>query len=344
MTGGSIAQRLEPVIIEVEALPKPMFRPQIVVPVSIALSMFLAILLSAFWPAAWSSFFTLHPFATGLIVAAIAIPFAIVGRKLWAKKRDRERSDLLKEGRELVLPDRFRALLRTQQAYSDREMQVTSALARDGVGNAVALLGKSRDLGRSSIDVPFEPIPLDESAPGFQSLASTASSPSSDVNTDARGPGPFDLPPAWRRRLRLGAGWLAIGLFAMNSVISSIEAWQIGKPTIVQMMWLSWLVLTFWGVGGMGAWRSTDQWLLVPGGIVRRSAKSRGNEWKLHLFTRTQGFLLITESRRRNRQVCVADAQDSATATVTVAEAELLLRAWLSPLPPPTVDQLTDLA
>jgi hypothetical protein len=334
----------EPLIIEADALPQPILRPQIVVPVSFALSVFVAILLSAFWPAAWPRFFSVHPFATAVIVAAIAIPVAIVGRRLWVKKRDRERSDLMKEGRQLAIPDRFRALLLSQQDYSDREMQVTSALGRDGVGNVVALLGKSRDIGKSPIEVPFEPLPLDESSPAFQSLASMQASGARSQNAHERSPGPLGLPLAWRRRLRLGAGWVVIACFAFNLVIASIKAWQIGKPTMEQMWWLGFFILMLWGVGGFGAWRSTDQWLLVPGGVVRRSAKSRSSEWKLHLFTRAQAFLLITEGRRRNCQVCVADMQESATATLTIAEAELLLRTWLSPLPPPSAEQLTDLS
>jgi hypothetical protein len=141
----------------------------------------------------------------------------------------------------------------------------------------------------------------------------------------------------------LGAGWLAIGAFSLSLVIASIKAWEVGKPTMEQMWWLVFLLLMLWGVGGTGAWRFNNQWLLVPGGIVRRSAKSRSSQWKVHLFTRRNAVLLITESRRSNRQICVADATESATTNVTVAEAQLLLRAWLSPLPPPTADQLSDL-
>jgi hypothetical protein len=338
-----MAEHSEPIIVELDALPRPMFRAQVVVPMAVLLCILLIILLSAFWPSSPAGFVTQRPFATGVIAAAVAMPVALVARKLWARKTKQRRSELMGMRCELPIRERLVAILHSQQDYSDRETQVTSALAADGVGNVVALMGKSRQLSRSPIDVPFEPVPLDESAPAFRSLSPTCSAAREEAIARAQHPGPFELPPTWRRRLRLGAGWLAIGIFAFNLLLSSIRAWKIGKPTLEQMWWLGFLVLMVWGVGGFGAWRSTDQWLLVPGGVIRRSAKSRSSQWNLHLFTRTQAILLITDSRRSNRQVCVADGQQSATASVTPAEAELLLRAWLSPLPPPRIEQLGDL-
>jgi hypothetical protein len=45
----------------------------------------------------------------------------------------------------------------------------------------------------------------------------------------------------------------------------------------------------------------------------------------------------------QSRQVFVTDGVESARKFATRDEVDLLLRAWLSPLPPPPVERLSDL-
>ena len=43
-------------------------------------------------------------------------------------------------------------------------------------------------------------------------------------------------------------------------------------------------------------------------------------------------------------RLSVADAESSEITTITDRERQLLLRAWLSPVPPPPLEQLVDLS
>ena len=86
-----------------------------------------------------------------------------------------------------------------------------------------------------------------------------------------------------------------------------------------------------------------QQWFIVPGGIVQRKAGWLQSRWKLHLFERRASALCVSHWWRKIWAVHVVDAQASARRMLTRTEAEFLLRAWLSPLPPPPLERLSDL-
>ena len=98
------------------------------------------------------------------------------------------------------------------------------------------------------------------------------------------------------------------------------------------------------GVGGTGAWRHNRQFLLVPGGlVVRKTVRKAPSEWNVHVHARISSVLLVHHKAKHSWLICVADAKARNTVLVTKAEVEMLLRAWLSPLMPPAVEQLSDL-
>lgn len=82
-------------------------------------------------------------------------------------------------------------------------------------------------------------------------------------------------------------------------------------------------------------------WLVVPGGVlVRRTHLHRPTA--LRLFT-GRACLLIAVATEDHWRVAVADAHGAAARNLSQCELDTLLRAWLSPLPPPALETLSDL-
>jgi hypothetical protein len=106
-----------------------------------------------------------------------------------------------------------------------------------------------------------------------------------------------------------------------------------------------WAVLL--GIGLYSFTRRTE-WLAVPGGlVVRRGARFR-SQWDLHLFDRRKAVLLLIAppaagAYQRSWLLIVADEHTCKSRFGAQAEVEGAARAWLSPLPPPSVAQLSDL-
>src|SRR5262249_39249925 len=127
-----------------------------------------------------------------------------------------------------------------------------------------------------------------------------------------------------------------------NAAIAAFEAMTRHQVTAPLVFWL----LIFW-VGvmvprGVGL-AAVQQWFAVPGGAVYRRARRRRG-WELHVFRRNSSMLCFFPAMRRACGVSIADSTTQARTTITAREAELLLRAWLSPLEPPDEDKLSDLA
>jgi hypothetical protein len=107
--------------------------------------------------------------------------------------------------------------------------------------------------------------------------------------------------------------------------------------------WTVLLLLSLLGVGGRGAWRMSQQWLLVPGGLVVRTSSFRRRGWKVHLFVRSRSALVAYRQMKLRWTICVADPEANQMTMITPTECHALLRAWLSPLEPPDPDRLSDL-
>ncbi len=90
-------------------------------------------------------------------------------------------------------------------------------------------------------------------------------------------------------------------------------------------------------------WGFTRQWFVVPGAIVLRKFGWLQRRWNLQLFERCQSVVCVSHWSRNIWSATVADTRASFSRYLTRDEAEFLLRAWLSPLPPPAVERLADL-
>jgi hypothetical protein len=82
---------------------------------------------------------------------------------------------------------------------------------------------------------------------------------------------------------------------------------------------------------------------VVPGGLLFRELARRSGTWNLHVFDRRKSVLIAHRGNFNRWTISVGDNDQRRQITVTQNEADLLLRAWLSPIPPPPVEQLSDL-
>ena len=94
---------------------------------------------------------------------------------------------------------------------------------------------------------------------------------------------------------------------------------------------------------GVWLWRlwQPEEWYIVPGAVVVRSSAWNSSKWQLHLLERADSVLVYW---RDLRFIAIADTTGRSFARpATPVEAEGAIRAWLSPIPPPELKQLSDL-
>ncbi len=145
-----------------------------------------------------------------------------------------------------------------------------------------------------------------------------------------------------KRNIRRAGGWFLFVVFVLqfiSAVVESIETWRV---TWHLVMWSLLLSTMMFGVSRsrLSNWRV--QWLAVPGGIIIRKAGYRKRKLELHLFGRQSSVLVIHQRTRNLSYVCVADCESHQVGYATPGDVVFLLRAWLSPVPPPPLEQLTD--
>jgi len=223
---------------------------------------------------------------------------------------------------------------------------VSGLAARCAFGLTVRSCDKSKRIDIAPIDHPIEPIPLDESAPAFVALRETSPG---DGQEDGASPveapsAATDVERSLKRNWRFGGGWLSLVLLLALSAMIVYDVLLFKRTSWYLVAIVLWNACAMFGLGGRGAWTSFNQWVLVPGGLVVRQPKRRSHQqWNVRLFGRSTSVLLVRQNSRDVWQVWVADGEKEHTAYTTGAEAEMLLRFWLSPLTPPSAEQLSDL-
>ncbi|RMF85618.1 MAG: hypothetical protein D6744_01160 [Planctomycetota bacterium] len=195
------------------------------------------------------------------------------------------------------------------------------------------------------IQAPFEPRPLDELDHSFITLRNgllqseqSTDEPSSFTEEDRS----QEQRLTWRRWHRAIFPWL---------------------PALVLVTWFtkSWLtLLLFCALFALTAslriayvlTQPRDKldphnarWMLVPGGLLLMSPRRGSTKWNLHVFDRRASVLIayVIRGVKGAYTVVVADRDHSASRDITDVELDMLLRAWISPLPPPDVERLAEL-
>ncbi len=190
------------------------------------------------------------------------------------------------------------------------------------------------------IAVQFEPQPLSEAHPSFPGLADCDSAESDERPLRSEY-------PLWKRHYRLSGGLAfililaAIVLYSLGIIINLIAGVGIEASELALLLMYC---LIFASLGGTGAWSRRSQWALVPAGVIVRKPKRFTQQWNLGYFVHDESILFVHQNNKRQWLAIVAKAEQSEYAYMTKSEADLLLRAWLSPLPPPDKSHLTDWA
>ncbi len=213
----------------------------------------------------------------------------------------------------------------------DRTKKIAQQLVRcEHQGFVVRVFKKNVTPFGHPLDNPFEPMPLDESSEAFIEAETL----------------PLAVPASGsklRRNIRFGGGWVMVILFGITTIFAALGSFRSGKISPQAIQFLLMMLVPILGIGGRGAWRTNRQWLLVPSGIVVRKAGMFKKKWFLHLFQRADSALFVRQNSKQIWSATVADGNSWATVQMTTRESFMLLRTWLSPLPTPPLEQLSDL-
>lgn len=170
----------------------------------------------------------------------------------------------------------------------------------------------------------FEPLPLDEAAPGFAAFRP----PSGDRDAPRRD----DILIWLKRNVRVNGGYGVAAWAGAMCALNAFGDFQAGRISIATCFWFLFAGLF---VVTPGARSFGTQWLAIPAGLVIWGANTFGRKATLRRFTRHDSMLLLERHAQSLWQVIVFDATRNAKTILTDDEVTVLLRAWLSPHEPP---------
>ncbi len=196
----------------------------------------------------------------------------------------------------------------------------------------------------------FEAQPLDEGEAGFVGLEQSADArPKSDA--EANGANRTDrLPPHQAstfnrllRNVKLNGGWVIVLIVFLNLVVQLVASWNLGYLTTSTKVLIALVVVAF--IGTENSIRISQRELfIVPGGLLVRRARRWSQRWEVTVFACSASVMVCREPPTRAAwRVAVATRDCAEVFPATEREVSLLLRAWTSPLEPPSIDRLGDL-
>lgn len=197
------------------------------------------------------------------------------------------------------------------------------------------------------LDVNFPAVSLDESDEQFVQLADAMSNHVSDEAKESRGlrasAGETAIGRRIRRSFRLVWVWPIVLMIAIQVIQAAVTSYRQGVVTLSLLFFVATFLMALAGVAGFSFEHLHLEWLIVPGGLLLRKKSKNATQSDLELFTPKSATLVAVQSRRESWTVFVVEESRNQTLTITTQETELLLRAWLSPIPPPSVEKLIDL-
>ncbi|OWY71853.1 hypothetical protein B7486_09340 [cyanobacterium TDX16] len=186
------------------------------------------------------------------------------------------------------------------------------------------------------------PVSLDEADPVFQSIATgshDSTNPDLERSSSEAGESRPHQPKRWI--YPGGVGYLG-SITVLLGVLLAISIWFFGQPLISSIIVAAFLVLLFL-IPLFRHELTSCTWYLVSGGLVMREPGTKKRDTKVHLFRPNDSILVFKELGPQAWLMIVHDDTNSGLTRVSEAERCLLLRAWLSPIPPPTVEKFVDL-
>lgn len=206
----------------------------------------------------------------------------------------------------------------------------------------VQTIGKKKKLNFEippPLTVPFEPIELDETQPALSGMVE------SFVSSDG------DSEVAEVKKARwLGRMFVRVGAPSIMLLPVTINAFvQIITQTAIQgfrlwfiAMWLGVLGVTF-AACFYAVWRTSAQWMLIPGGLVIRRTFLKNVGTRLERFTPADTMLMLTPFNIGWTATLFRGMKSVQRRLLTRMEATALLAAWQSPIPPRSAEEMSDL-
>jgi len=197
-------------------------------------------------------------------------------------------------------------------------------------GRAVRVVRPSDPRLLPPIDKPFEPLPLELAGP----LANC------DDPTGRAVPTPNPTVAAIRRATRAGRGAvLCFALYCLGRACFDV-AFR-AMPIHLLLIPLA-LIAAVWLWPHRERFGEIERWFVVPGGLLRQRAWPWEPGWRSHVFRREDSAILTYAVTGRGSRLAVSDGRERGYAIASQAEVDFALRAWLSPLPPPTDAMLVE--
>lgn len=256
------------------------------------------------------------------LVAFVVVGCALAWRQEWRLRRRQSAFEQLVGER--GLPNAVQASGDTWLLGWLRTQSVCQRLARLGcVGHALRV-SVHPPTPVEPLAFPFEARRLSDGDTDFDALAqATGTSPATTATVQSR------------RRIQRWLVGISVPFYAAMAILLAAKGHVVrGVPALLgmQLPLFAFLLL---------AAAQVPRWLIVPGGLIVRRIPLWG-PIQLHLFKRATSVIVLT-GRRYRWYIAVADAHASFMRPASVTEAEFLLRAWFSPLPPPSPEQLDGL-
>lgn len=204
----------------------------------------------------------------------------------------------------------------------------------------------------------FEPLPVDENNVTVVALLDATSSES---ETTAGSGEPIERSPksdpqkaadaaAGRASEKLSRWTYRVAVLfgvTFTGTVFAVRLWQTRFQSASELLALA--VLTVFGGITLLRWASGLGVYVVSGGLVDFRRRRWWRVWQAdepRLFERRSSVLVTYASGPRGdrRTVIVADARGAAAVSISPREQELVLRAWTSPLRPPSAELVRSLA
>jgi hypothetical protein len=190
-------------------------------------------------------------------------------------------------------------------------------------------------------------VSLNESDEQFVQLADAMSNHVNDETKEIKGLRATTEETAIDRRIRRGFRlmwmWPAMFFFLLQLIQGAVDSYNQGAVTWRLWLYGAVILLSIPGLAGFTFIAESKEWLIVPGGLLLRKKSRNPTQSDLELFTPKSATLVAVQSRKESWTVFVVEESRNQTLLLTTHETEMALRAWLSPIPPPSVDKLVDL-
>ncbi len=181
------------------------------------------------------------------------------------------------------------------------------------------------------LEMPIEPLELNEGDPAIRAIAERDASPGTASETSLA----FR---AWRRVLaRVGTGFIGFISPLINAIagLAMRNWWQLYINAGIMAVGMV-IFAVIW-------WLTSAQWFIVPGGLIRRRGVVGKLGVQLTRFRPAGTIMVVRPFPPAGWSASFVCGDQHLSLRLTTTELSAVLAAWQSPLPCPAVEQLDDL-